>query len=146
MQSEIVFVFVLQYAANHRPMLNSIEYLRCIEVGAMKCLYGHRTNLLHHGWISDKLEHHTLNEEEEVINNFLQIAPLPCGHLPPNPWSQSLEVFAICNRGNLPYDSSINNNTQSSILFLIRIFSQFFVTTLQFSLLFFFLFPCFGFK
>ena len=42
------------YIKAHRPLPVPIEYLKCVERGATKCLYGHTFNLLYRNWIGDR--------------------------------------------------------------------------------------------
>ena len=71
------FIFSPLYAKTNRPILDPIEYLQCVEVGATKCAYGHTFNHLYWDWMVDKLDNRLTSSQEEtqVFNHLLALQP-----------------------------------------------------------------------
>ena len=64
------------YAKTNRPILFPIEYLQCVEGGAIKCMYGHTFNLLYKDWMVNKLNTRKPSPEEtEILNPLLALQP-----------------------------------------------------------------------
>ena len=68
--------FSTLYAKTNRPILVPIEYLLCVEGGAMKFAYGHTFNLLYRDWMVKKLDNREPSQEEQqIFNHLLALQP-----------------------------------------------------------------------
>ena len=72
-----IFLFFLPlYAKTNHLILVRIEYLKCAEGGATKCMYGHTFKLLYRYWMVDKLNNRVLKPEEtQILNHLLALQP-----------------------------------------------------------------------
>ena len=74
-------LFLLQ-PQNHRSILVPIEYLRYVEGGGLKYIYGHIFNLLFGAWITDKLADGEPPQEENKIFSRLPVMQSLCNNDP----------------------------------------------------------------
>ena len=66
------YIFSPLYSKTNRPILVPIEYLRCVEGGAIKVTHGYSFNLLYRDWMNDKLTSHQPSPEEaEILHHLL---------------------------------------------------------------------------
>ena len=69
-------IFSPLYSKTNRPIPVPIEYLRCVEGGAIKVKHGHSFNLLYRNWVNDKLTSHQPSQEEtQILNHLLAMQP-----------------------------------------------------------------------
>ena len=96
------------YAATHRANLVPIEYWRCIEGGAAKCIYGHSFNHLPGDWLDVQLTNWEQSQKEKrIMKDLLAMQPQCSAEL----CARALAVCSARDRDFLKFFNHPKNQT-----------------------------------